>query len=279
MALIWLGFALALLLIVGLVGNIRIVTTTYETSLPGLRAPFRIVVLSDVHGRRFGHADERLLARIDGVRPDLILIPGDLLSRRRDVTDEALQLVHRLAARGAVAISRGNHDLDSEQWARLVAAGSTGRVHVLENRCVELHLGHNLVTVAGLDDVRAVDDDHDAYRAALAVLSRDAAARPSPRLLLAHRPEFTRDYAQTSFDLSVSGHAHGGQVRLPFVGAIWGPEQGFRPAFIDDMYRIGGLTAVVSRGLGPSRFPLRVFNPGEVVVIHARPTTSGATRS
>lgn len=274
MALIWFGSALALLVIIGLIGNIRIVTTTYETALRGLREPLRIVVLSDVHGRRFGRGDARLLARINHLRPGLIVIPGDLLSRRRNITAKAVRLVDRLAERGVVVISRGNHDLDPAQWARLAATGSSGRVHVLENRCTELRLGPNTLTVAGLDDVRAFDDDHGAYRAALAALSRDAAARPAPRVLLAHRPEFTRDYAKTAFDLSVSGHAHGGQIRLPGVGAIWGPEQGFRPAFIDDMYRLGELTAVVSRGLGPSRFPLRVFNPGEVVVIDCAPDTS-----
>jgi uncharacterized protein len=166
-----------------------------------------------------------------------------------------------------VVFCRGNHDLDPRQWDSLTAALRGDRVHLLRNAVESLSVAGIPLLIGGIDDRAAYGDDEDSFVAALRELSQSASTHPDPRILLAHRPEYISDYSRTSFSLSLSGHAHGGQVRVPGIGALWAPDQGLLPRHVDGLHRIDGLAAVVSRGLGPSTFPIRIANPPQIIVL------------
>ena len=279
MAYVWAAVVVVACVLAAILGNNRLVTTAHRIMLAGLRAPLRIVHLSDLHGKRFGPRDERLLSSVRDLQPDLIAFTGDVLCRRRDVMARAIEQLRSLCEVAPVVVCRGNHDLDPDQWSGLVEALSEElrrrRLVVLRNQVTEIIIGGNELTVAGADDPSAYDaeaaEETELFLADLRELSGRASELPEPRILLSHRPEFVEKYAGTSFQLSLSGHAHGGQIRLPFVGALWAPKQGLMPRHSDGIHRVSALTAVVSRGLGSSSFPLRVLNPPEIVMVDCLP--------
>ncbi len=282
---IWVWIAAAALLVAaGVIANNRLVVTRYRIELPGLGGPagrsvpgarLRIVHLSDLHGKRFGRGErDRLVQMVRGCLPDLIAISGDLLNRRRDVTSNAIEQVRALAAVAPVVVCRGNHDLDPRQWDELVAALRGEAVHLLQNDLLALTAAGTTLVVAGVEERAVYCEDEEGWLAALRELADRASAFAYPRILLAHRPDYISRYAKSCFALSLSGHAHGGQVRLPGVGALWAPDQGFLPRHAEGVHRSGGFTAVVSRGLGPSTFPFRIGNPPEVILLECEPPDS-----
>ena len=267
---VWIILA-PLLLAAAIVGNNRLVVSRHAVDLPGLQCPVRVVHLSDLHAKRFGAGSRRLLGPVAALSPDLIAVSGDLLRRHHDVSPRAIRQLCSLARIAPVAVCRGNHDLNPRQWRTLVDSVRGLPVHVLQNEVTRIDVGVNSLTVAGIDDRAVYGRDAGGYLHELDALAARAAALPAPRILLAHRPEYIDAYARAGFHLSFSGHAHGGQIRLPLVGPLWAPEQGFFPRRTSGIHRIGALSAAVSRGLGPSSFPFRVLNPPEIVVVEARP--------
>ncbi len=294
---VWVAAA-ALLVAAGLVGNNRLVVTRYRVELPGLRPPaghvsagrgtpaararhagpasrLRIVHLSDLHGKRFGRGErDRLVRTVRGCLPDLIAVSGDVLDHRRDVTTRAIEELRALAAIAPVVVCRGNHDLCPRQWDELGAALRGEAVHLLQNDLLVLQVAGVPLVVAGVEERAVYREDEEAWLAALGDLADRASACSHPRILLAHRPDYISRYAKTGFALSLSGHAHGGQVRIPGVGALWAPDQGFLPRHAEGIHQSDGFTAVVSRGLGPSTFPFRIANPPQVILLECEPSGS-----
>ena len=153
-------------------------------------------------------------------------------------------------------------------------------VTVLRSEAVDLQEGDESIRLIGLDDLGVYyqalsgDSSHrQALSAAKEALKRDLstlAEGSGYALVLSHRPELIDLYAECGADLVLCGHAHGGQVRLPFVGGLYAPGQGFFPAWDAGLYEMGGTQMFVSRGLGNSSFPLRVNNRPEIVTITLR---------
>ncbi len=244
--------------------NSRIETTELEYISPRLPQGFdgcRILQVSDLHNNRFGKGQSRLLAAVAQARPDYIFLTGDMIDRK------AMEYTI-LFAKGAVEIAPvyyvpGNH----EAWhgvydtlrSRLKAAGVT----VLDNRHVTLRRGDDAISLLGIQDP-AFFPDTNAFTAALNQLSQQA-EQPF-KVLLCHRPEYMQDYWEAQIDLVFTGHVHGGGVRIPGVGALYGPDQGFLPQYSSGVYTQDHTTMVVSRGLGNNLFPLRMFNAPELVL-------------
>ena len=253
----------------------RLVTTRHEVLLARPIGPLRVAHLSDIHGATFGERNERLVSRVSEAAPDLIAVSGDVLRRHVDVTEASVRLLRDLSALAPVVVSRGNHDLGSREWRGLQRGTSGANVFLLVNESRRVDLRGNTVVVAALDDLWGFRSAAE-YERELHRLARACASAPGPRILLSHRPEYMRLYRETPFDLVLAGHAHGGQVRLPGLGAIWAPEQGFLPRHADGAHQENETTLVVSRGLGPSSMPVRIFNPPEVIVIDVVPDPAAA---
>ena len=176
----------------------------------------------------------------------------------------ALELVRGLVALAPVYYVTGNHEwvLSSQVRGELLTGLEEAGATVLEDRVTRVALGEGYLTLAGLSDGSLKGD-------ALERLAADF-PRGELTLLLAHEPQHLERYAATGADLVFSGHAHGGQVRLPLVGGLYAPGQGVLPELTEGLHTAGGTTLVVSRGLGNSTFPLRLFNRPEVVAVTLR---------
>lgn len=294
------GAALAMAVFAGWVawGNTALETT--RLTVAGARVPeafdgFRIAHVSDLHNAAFGAGNADLLDLLRAARPDLVAITGDLVDSRRTDCDVAAAFVEGAAALAPTVCVAGNHEArlmrrDAEGYAayerRLEASGAL----VLRNGVHAVERGGAALAVLGVDDpdVRtgasgATRSDADVMRDRLAGLMAQAGSRGGAAageegpfaLLLSHRPELFDVYVEAGVDLALAGHAHGGQVRLPFVGGVLAPDQGFFPKYDAGLYTEGEGGAapsamVVSRGLGNSLFPFRVNNRPELVLVELR---------
>ena len=230
--------------------------------LPALSG-FRIAHISDLHNARFGENNEYLLQVLSQSKPDIIVITGDLVDARR--TDIAAALGF---AKDAVTIApfyyvTGNHEtaLPQQQYEQLMEGLETAGVTVLANDAVTVTYHGEEITVVGLSDPASM---------AASRLSRLTDKEERYVILLAHRPDFFEEYAEGGADLVFSGHAHGGQFRLPFIGGLMAPDQGLFPKYDAGLYRDGNTSMVVSRGLGNSIIPFRINNRPEIILVELK---------
>ncbi len=244
----------------------------YTVVCDGLPMAFdglRILHLSDLHAASFGKDQQALLSVVDSMEADIALITGDLLDRRRTVDEKgmrpALILLQELAKRMPTVRVEGNHEALSAVGQRFcMLADRTGAQNVT-GRGLTVRKGEDHVVLLGVPDIASLQYDEDAWRTRLRTLYAPYAK--SFCIALAHRPHYFKDYEDAGLPLVLSGHAHGGQVRLPFVGGLYAPEQGVLPKYTAGVHGENGTTMVVSRGLGNSGFPLRFGNRPELVLI------------
>ena len=230
----------------------------------------RTVQISDLHTRHFGKHQAQLIRLVAELRPELIVITGDLVSRHMTDFHETGKLLRRLHALAPVLYIPGNHELDLKpmQWEDLRKTAAHAGVRVLENETVEFRG----IRFAGITLTRA----H--YRGAGFLHARGllrctekelrealGACQPDT-VLLAHDPLWFPAYAEWGAKLTLSGHVHGGVIRIPGIGGLLSPERRFFPKYDKGCYRIGNSEMIVSAGLGK----LRLMNPPEVLVLTSR---------
>lgn len=257
--------------------NQRIVTTTYagvSVRLPAAFDGLRIVQVSDLHSRSFGKDNERLLEAIADARPDLIVLTGDLIDRTTADPATALDFSQRAAEIAPVFSVTGNHEGASPLRRELLEGLQARGVRTLAGTSADLERDGEVLRIAGVDDplVAGTAADGDAGGSGFAQQLAAVATGPEDpcTVLLAHRPELVEEYAATGADLVLSGHAHGGQVRIPFIGGLVAPGQGLLPELTSGIVERGETHMVISRGLGNSLVPLRVNNKPELVVLVLR---------
>ena len=229
------------------------------TDLPEAFSGYRIAQISDLHNTQFGADNELLLDKLAGCRPDIIVLTGDLFDCNRTDVDVAARFAADAARMAPTYYVTGNHEASAlAAYKQLKAALKEAGVHVLENKIATLEQGGQTVSLMGIHDsgFTSVED----------TLTELAPQADTCSILLAHRPELVDYYAGAGVDLVFSGHAHGGQFRLPFLGGILAPGQGFLPEYDSGLYQLENTQLIVSRGLGNSRFPFRFNNRPEIVL-------------
>lgn len=258
----------AALLVWCLWANTALTTTVIDVpageGLPAEFEGFRIAHISDLHNAVFGDGNEKLLTLLREAEPDIIAVTGDLIDSRHTDVDAAVAFIASAAETAPVYYVTGNHEarLDFEDIEpRLTAAGA----QVLRNSAVYIERGGGSIQLAGIDDPAFIRTGGEASARASSELEGLLDADVYS-VLLAHRPELIETYAAYGADLVLSGHAHGGQVRLPFIGALYAPGQGLLPEYDSGLYTVGETDMIVSRGLGNSLIPLRVNNRPELVI-------------
>lgn len=252
--------------------NRALSTRSYVVECVGLPAAFdglRIVQLSDLHAACFGKDQATLLSVVDSLDADLVLITGDLIDRRRTINEAgmrpALVLLRELAKRVPTVRVDGNHEALSAVGPHFQALAEHTGVQNITGRGLPVRKGDDRLVLLGIPDIASFRFDEDAWRKSMHTICAPYA--DSFRIALAHRPHYFADYEAEGLPLVLSGHAHGGQVRLPFVGGLYAPEQGVFPKYTAGKHGDNGTQMIVSRGLGNSGFPLRFGNRPEVVVI------------
>lgn len=243
--------------------------TVESDKLPASFDGFTIVQVSDLHNASFGKDNEKLLSLIEAQKPDLIAITGDLLDASRTDVDLSVSFAEKAAAIAPVYMITGNHEGALDDWeairTRLIEAG----VVMLEDTSVVLEREGEEILLSGLEDPAFYPDEALADLPSTIGETIDSLSAPNDRfhLLLSHRPELFERYTDSSVDLVLSGHAHGGQIRLPFIGGVYAPGQGLFPDYTEGAFNENGTTMIVSRGLGGGAIPPRVNNRPEVVVV------------
>ncbi len=246
-----------------------------DEKIPAAFDGFVLCQVSDVHNEARGEGNAALLRALREAAPDLICITGDFLDSRRTDLDFALELAGQLAEIAPAVYVTGNHEARLKDLSALEAGLAALGVQVLRDGWMPLARGGEEIALLGLDDPGfsagedwTLAEGLDQTQARLSALLAQAGDRFS--LVLSHRPELLPAYAEAGADLVLSGHAHGGQVRLPGIGGLFAPGQGILPRLTSGVHARGETRLVVSRGLGNSAFPLRVFNPPEIVTVTLR---------
>lgn len=224
----------------------------------------KIVQISDLHNKKFGNHQKRLIDILKKSEPDIIVITGDLVDSKKTDISTALELAKEVVKIAPVYYVTGNHEkwLEEETYEKLINGLESYGVIVLYNQSVEIKSENDFFYLIGLDENNLTDDT-------LELLEKEMSP-DSLKLLLAHEPQEIEGYSNANVDLVFSGHAHGGQFRLPIVGGIVAPNQGFFPEYTSGMYQYDNTTMVVSRGLGNSVIPIRIGNRPEIVITNLK---------
>lgn len=236
------------------------VLTQYDvrlSRLPEAFDGFSIALISDLHGQ----VAQSLLEQLRACRPELIAVTGDLIDSGKPKTAAALSFLREALAIAPCFFVPGNHESSLPAYPRIREGLQQLGMTVLEDRAVSFHRGSSEIWLQGLADPGFPGGEDRMERALAAMCGNDRF-----RLLLSHRPEYFPMYARYGVDLTLSGHAHGGQIRLPGVNGLFAPGQGFFPKWAGGVYQEANSTLIVSRGLSHCP-PLRIGNPTELVSI------------
>lgn len=246
---------------------ISVSNISYNSSkIPKSFQGYKIVHLSDLHNKNFGKDQKKLVEVIKRANPDLIVFTGDIVDSRNYNEKPSLELMKSIIEIAPVYYVTGNHELRTKKADELKQKLEKIGVKVLEDAGEKITKGTSSIYIYGIDDPSIHDDYliNSTVDNELMILKNN---NKEFNMLLAHRPEHIAAYSKYKFDMVFSGHAHGGQIRIPFVGGIWAPGQGFFPKYTAGAYKYDSTVMVVSRGLGNSLAPLRIFNRPEVVVV------------
>lgn len=258
----------------------RFVTVEYEVVSDKLTRPCRMVLLSDLHNKSFGTENKKLLEKIDSISPDGILVAGDMLTatKGKDFTP-ALSLMKKLAARYKIYYGMGNHEyrlrLYPEQYegmydSYMKGLADAGIVPLINENT---YLPEYNLSVCGAEIDRRYYKRFRKQSMNADYLSKilGQPGKDSCQLLIAHNPAYFEEYAAWGADVVVSGHVHGGIMRLPMLGGVLSPNLTLFPKYDGGRFDREHSTMILSRGLGTHTIPLRIFNPGELIVIDFKP--------
>lgn len=270
----------AALLAVGIIDGNRFVTVREEFALPGLSKACRFVLISDLHNKVYGSKNDKVTEAIRKINPDFIILAGDLVtSQASEDMAPGIELVNALGRDYRVYYGLGNHESKMQQdtgrfgdkFDRLMKAVSGKNVRVLQNESADLPEYNIRITGLDLDldyfahfKIRKLKDNY---------LQETLPGCDKSRcnLLIAHNPDYFEDYAGWGAQLVLSGHVHGGIMRLPFLGGVIAPSYKLFPKYDGGVYRSGEAVMLLGRGLGSHTIPLRFFNPAELYEVVLRP--------
>ena len=230
---------------------------------------YRVAHVSDLHNAEMGKDNEKLLGALRKAEPDVIAITGDIIDSRNTDIDVALQFVESAMQIAPCYYVSGNHEARVSEYDKLRKGLKKRGAIVLEDEGADIELSGETITLFGVNDPSFQTDYlfGDAETVMKHKLQNISRGEDDFTILLSHRPELFEVYADSDVDLVLSGHAHGGQFRLPFVGGLIAPNQGFFPKYDAGVFAKENTNMVVSRGVGNSILPFRFNNRPEVILI------------
>lgn len=271
------GIIFIILIILGLfsyVQNNLLKVTKFEINsdkLPQKFDGFKIVHLTDLHGKLFGKDQKYLIEKIKNEKPDIIVYTGDLVDKRHYDGAPGLLLMRELKKIAPVYYVTGNHEWWTGKYDELKKLLIEEGVVVVGNTHIELKKIDTSIMLYGLEDPTSNNNGSDDFTFADKKFQEMKIPEDGKyKILLSHRPELFQIYKKHGFDLVFAGHAHGGQIRIPFIGGIFAPDQGFFPKYTLGLYSDGSTNMVVSGGLGNSIIKQRIFDRPEVVIVTLR---------
>lgn len=275
-----------------------------SASLPEEFQDFQIVQLTDIHSIRSQEQMEKILKKVRKEQPEVIVVTGDLVDSdyytnsanviaaeaENEVTAEfeiaeaipdiaTLQLMEELLTIAPVYMVYGNHEmilLDDPENNPLKVAMEEAGVVLLNHEKVRLEKNGEFIWLTGVQDPIVLykdplfadsgNNNRERLAAELDYVLEDVKEEDYV-VLLSHRPEYFEMYTEYPIDLALTGHAHGGQIRIPFIGGLYAPSQGWFPKYTSGLYEDGDFKMITSRGIGDSKKLMRVFNPPEIISV------------
>ena len=227
---------------------------------------YKIVEIADLHNKDW---KDKLISKIEKEKPDIITITGDFIDSEHTNFEIALEFINKAKDIAPIYYVTGNHEAWIDNYEELKKLLIEAGVHVLENENIFLNKNNSKINLVGLQDpdfiektnIKGIQDD---------IINKKLKPLLDSEyynIVLCHRPELFETYVSLNVDLALTGHAHGGQIRIPFVGGLIAPNQGFFPKYVEGIYHKNNTDMVVSRGLGNSILPIRINNTPELIVI------------
>ena len=270
--LLWMALFVALAVLAVLALDQRLVVRQYTVEAAEITSPVRLAVVTDLHECDYGSAGEELLVAIAKQNPDVVLLVGDMFADGGDFS-YGQTVIAALAARWPTCYVTGNHEYWTNEVNHIISLVEAAGATVLDMDCAVLEVRGQRISLCGVPDPYAMvysgaPDTEEQLAGAIA-----QAEGGTFTILMAHRPELIEQYAAHGFDLVVSGHVHGGQVRLPgLINGLCAPNQGWFPKYAGGEYQVGDTTLIVSRGLSTQSqmYVPRIFNRPELVIVTLR---------
>ena len=259
-------------------GNTALEVNEYEIQsdrIPEGFDGFRIAQVSDLHNAEFSEGNNKLIQLLSQTEPDIIVLTGDLIDSRHTDIEIALDFARQAIQISPVYYVSGNHEARVSEYEDLQMGLAEAGVIVLENQTVNITREGESITLMGMDDPSFQESYlfGDAEGVAKQTIETLLSESDGYTILLSHRPELFDLYVETGMDLVFSGHAHGGQFRLPFLGGLVAPNQGFFPKYDAGRFTEDNTTMIISRGVGNSIIPMRFNNRPEIIIAELKPVT------
>ena len=278
------GVVLIVLIWVMLYDSNRFVVQTYKIADKRIRKKCRAVVLADLHNKRYGRDNERLIAAIREQKPDMILIAGDMITAKPGKSQEtALQMLEALAKEYPIYYGNGNHEYRIKLYPDTYGDMAEKYGQALKEQGIEPLVNSRVALAEYGMTVYGLEIDREYYRRfRVSKMESDypgsVMGQPDPELytvLLAHNPDYFPQYAAWGADLVLSGHAHGCVVRVPILDkGVISPALRLFPKYDGGIFMEGDSTMILSRGLGMHTIYIRLFNPAELWVVDFEPADS-----
>ena len=247
-----------------MVNEIKITNDKIPQSFEG----FRIAQVSDLHNAELGKDNNKLIEKLNECEPDIIVLTGDLIDSNHTNLEVALSFARQAVKIAPCYFVTGNHEAwVGSQYEELKTSLENAGVTVLQDEAIELNYGDECIQLIGLNDPDFSERDSFLSESILETKLSQVNISNGFTILLSHRPEHFNVYQNKNIDLVLSGHAHGGQFRLPFLGGVIAPNQGLFPKYDAGIYTENGTTMIVSRGIGNSIIPVRINNRPEIIII------------
>lgn len=242
-----------------------------KISINGEIKGLKIAHISDFHNAKFKNNNEKLLTLISNANPDIIAITGDLIDSRHTNLQNSIDLASSLVEIAPCYYVPGNHESRiPKEYNELKTALNSLGVTVLEDEKITLEKDGKSYTLLGIRDPM-FEIPKDSLEKSKSVIAKKLTTLTenceSYKILLSHRPEAFCEYVSADINLALSGHAHGGQAQIPFIGGLIAPNQGFFPKYSEGLHQKKNTSMVISRGLGNSLCPLRFNNRPEVIFV------------
>lgn len=247
--------------------------TVISEKIPESFNGYRITQVSDLHDALIGSDNKKLLDKIKNTQPDIIVLTGDMIDSTRPDEDISISFIEKAVEIAPTYYITGNHESQLKSFRnfqeRIINAGAT----YLRNESITISRNGASVNLIGIDDpfflCRYIDSNEQI--SVHSTLNR-IVPEEGYNILLAHRPDYYDIYVINGINLALCGHTHGGQFRVPILGGLYSPEQGFFPMYDKGLFTSEETTMIVSSGVGNSSFPIRLNNPPEIVAVTLKNT-------
>lgn len=229
---------------------------------------FKILQITDFHNTKSHKLTNDLVTEVNKQKPNIVVLTGDLIDANRTDINVALDFVKAIKDFAPIYYVSGNHEASIKNYTDLKTGLVQAGVVILDNQTKIIEFSGAKINLLGIDDPKmmpnTVVSNNEIIRNEINNLEYE---KSNFSLLLSHRPEVFDIYVENKIDLVLTGHAHGGQIRLPWIGGLYAPDQGLFPKYTSGTFYKDSTTMVVSRGIGNSSFPFRVQNRPELVVV------------